>query len=120
MQQNDIDLYGLEATNTFASIAIVALPCNSKLSKADVGATEDQISENCNPNLDAQLKYIQPPNFVAIYNQERLNLKKFGDESIERFSTFMNIQFDEKKPSWTGAYFERNELIDETEYLNYG
>ena len=32
----------------------------------------------------------------------------------------MNIQFDETKPSWTGAYFWRNKLSDETEYLNYG
>ena len=105
LRQNDIDLYGLEATSTFASLSIIAVPCNLKLSQPRIGASEDRISENCNPNLDAQLKYLQPPNFVAIFNQERLDLKKFGDDSIERFSTFVNIQFDETKPSWTGAYF---------------
>jgi len=47
-------------------------------------------------------------------------LEKFGEESIERFSTFSNVQFDEKTPSWIPFSMQRNLLSDQTSYLNWG
>jgi len=56
---------------------------------------------------------------VAIFNQERINLEKFGDESIEQFSTFVNVQFDEKQPNWIPMTIHRNVLSDQAEYINW-
>ena len=57
---------------------------------------------------------------IALYNQERVNNEKFGEESIERYSTFVNMQFDEKRPSWVGGYIQRNLLVDQTDFFRWG
>ena len=55
-----------------------------------------------------------------IYNQERVNIEKYGEESIERYSTFINQQFDEQTPSWAGGFIQRNLLVDQTDFFRWG
>ena len=114
----DIELYGF--TGNYALITIVAVPCNQKLTLDLIGGQEDRIDEQCVWDLEAQREYLKPPKLVAFFNQERLNLEKYGEESIERFATLVNIQFDEKQPNWVGGYFNRNILSDQTWYMSYG
>lgn len=43
----------------------------------------------------------------------------FGEDSIERFSTFANIQFDEQHPNWIPFTISRNMLVDDTSHMSY-
>ena len=110
----------MESTGNFAYLEIGAFPCNQKLTHPTLGGKEYHISDECVWDLDAQINYFKPPNLITFYNQERLNLEKFGEASIERYATVKQIQYDETKPSWIQGYFHRNTLSDETSYVNYG
>lgn len=56
-----------------------------------IGGKDDRIGEECGWNLQDQIDFIRPPNMIVLYNQERMNIEKYGEESIERFSTLTNI-----------------------------
>ena len=43
--------------------------------------------------------------------------ERFGEASIQRYSTVMNQQFDSYIPSWLGSTVQLNELQDESEIL---
>jgi len=40
------------------------------------------------------IKYLTNPHITMIYNTERINIKKFGEETISRESVTVNRQFD--------------------------
>ena len=116
-EEANIELFGAESTQNYAFLEISAVPCNLKLTLPYLGGTEDRISEDCVWDLEAQQDYIRPPNLIAYYNQERLNVENYDEESIERYSTLSNFQFDEKKPTFVPAYFYRNQASDQTNWL---
>ena len=60
------------------------MPCNYV--HTELGYTEDTVHEECNPDLAAQKEYLGTYNAITYYNHEVINVEKFGEESIERFS----------------------------------
>lgn len=89
-----------------------------QLTKVHLGGLSDRIGPDCNWDLEAQRNVLKAPNLIMYYNQQITNLEGFGDESIERFSTFSNIQFDEDTPSWVPIHVHRNMLSDSTDVYN--
>ena len=85
-----------------------------------IGGKTDRIIEDCIWDKEAQIEYINAPNLIAIYNQERVNIERYGEESIERYSTFINQQFDEQTPSWAGGFIQQNLLVDQTDFFRWG
>ena len=68
----------------------------SELSQAE----REPNSPNCNPNLADQINYVGQSNMLILANKEKFMPEGFKDETIERYSTIFNAQFDEFKPSW--------------------
>ena len=73
------DLYGEEVTGNIGFIDIVVMPCNVKLTQKTLGGSEDRIGEECIWDREKQREYLQPPNLIAYFNQERLNIEEYGD-----------------------------------------
>ena len=71
-------MFGLESTGIFSHIDISVMPCNFDATLPIIGGLDDRISDECQWDLQAQIDYIKPPNIIALYNQERLNMEKYG------------------------------------------
>ena len=65
--------------------------------------TEDTVSDECITDINAQKFYMEGSHWILLANQERFNPEKFGDESIERYSTFITNQFSADVPNWLSA-----------------
>ena len=59
---SNINLQGNENKNTFEILEVMVLPCNMKLTT--VGDTEDRIPDDCIADLDEQIAYLGPLNFI--------------------------------------------------------
>jgi len=76
------------------------VPCN--LVGSDLSSAErPPIDPNCNPNLADQIEYVGQSIIKVLVNSAKFMPEGYGDESIFRYSTILNTQFDEHKPSWT-------------------
>jgi len=58
--------------------------------------------------------WIGVPDYTMVFNNMRLDLKKFGDESIRKESRVMNRQFDINFPNWIHGQIFSDRLDDET------
>ena len=63
------------------------MPCNSVATDTN---TLSKPNLECNHDLDAQIKYLGPSNWLFLTNQERFNPEAFGEDAIEHYSTIMN------------------------------
>jgi hypothetical protein len=63
--------------------------------------------------LKATKKWIGVPDFTMVYNNMRLDLKKFGTNSIRKESRVMNYQFDINFPSWIHGQIY-SDILDDT------
>ena len=98
-EENPFVIYGSETDGNYQRVELFLLPCSM------VGSDLNQVerepnSPNCNPNLEDQINYVGQSNLLVLVNKEKFNPRGFGDETIERFSSIFNAQFDEFKPSW--------------------
>ena len=69
-----------------------------------------EINENCEGSLEEQIKYIGASQVLMLVNKERFMPEEFGDETVSRFSTILETQFDETKPHWAALEFVRAEI----------
>ena len=83
-------------------------PCNYIHQKD--GYTKDFVSDECIDNLEAQMKYLGPLNFLIYFNDEEFDQQGFGDESIYRSSKMMHYQFNEDTPVWLNYQLQTNML----------
>ena len=81
-----------------SQLEIVVLPCNHRLTH--IGGTDDRIPDDCEENLDEQIKYLGPLNMLVYFNQARFMQNEFNELSIYRHSVIENIQADEKRANW--------------------
>lgn len=73
------------------------MPCNSVITDMD---PLGEPHPDCNPDLEAQKKYLGPSNWLIYTNQQRFNPEGFGKENVEHYSAILNQQFDQSVPSW--------------------
>lgn len=74
------------------------VPCNYV--HAAYGYTEDFIADDCIADLDQQLAYLGPINFLLYINESTFNPKGFNEEATHRNSVLINIQGMASIPSW--------------------
>ena len=55
-----------------------------------------------------------------LYNHERVDYEKFGDDKLIQESKIVNMQFNPRNPSWTEYTIQPKELEDETNVLQFG
>ena len=70
--------------------------------------------------LKADIEYLQTPDFTVVYNHERVNIKKFGKDTIKKESSSTNYMFDPKVPSWLHSKISVNLFEDESKLMNIG
>ena len=56
----------------------------------------------------------------VLYNKERLDPTKYGDEKIIRESTMTQTQFDPKSPTYLYLTLKANSIEDETDFIQFG
>ena len=57
---------------------------------------------------------------MFVHNDEKLDLKHFGSESIERDVTVMSYQYSSDHPVYVMSRVHRDQLWDKTTFLNIG
>lgn len=57
---------------------------------------------------------------IVLYNQERLDLKNFGDGTIIKESVIRDMQLNPRSPAWIPLDIQLGEIEDETAILQYG
>ena len=57
---------------------------------------------------------------LILYNSERLDNQKYGDEKIVKESKIDSMNFDPRNPSFLTYNIKLNEIHDKTEILNLG
>ena len=55
-----------------------------------------------------------------LYNKERFDPTKYGDDRIIKESGMSKMQFDPRSPSFLMLNFMLQELEDETDYIQFG
>ena len=69
LSQNDVELWGNEASGNFGLIDIIAMPCHVKEKK--LGAVEEGVSDDCVRDKELYRKYLgTSQNLVFYANQE--------------------------------------------------
>mgnify|MGYP001029142513 CR=1 FL=1 len=92
-------IFGEENDDEFQRLEVWVLPCNSQYT--DTGPLPGEISEDCDPSLDAQSKYLANSQILLLVNQMNYNPENFGkDDKIKRESLLLNEQFRSDEPSW--------------------
>ena len=87
-----IDFYGLEASGTYAELEVIVMPCNMR--GTYLGGQSDNISKECIPDLEQQIKYLGPMNMQVYYNTQRFDQNEYGEAEINKTSTFKTVQVD--------------------------
>ena len=57
---------------------------------------------------------------LILYNSERLDNQKYGDEKIVKESKIESMQFDPRNPSYIAFNIKLNEIHDNSELINLG
>lgn len=70
--------------------------------------------------LEATKKWIGVPDYTMVFNNMRIDLGAFDDESIKKESRVMNRQFDINFPNWIHGQLYSDLLEDTTTILDTG
>ena len=70
--------------------------------------------------LDAIEYLTDHPHLTMIYNSQRIDITKFGNETIVSESVTVNRQFDSRKNSWVATWFTQEHIEDSTSLINLG
>jgi len=65
-----------------------------------------------NAKLKATKDWIGVPDYTMVFNNARLDLNKFNDESVRKESRVMNRQFDINFPKWIHGQIYSDVLED--------
>lgn len=100
-------IFGPDDGRDHRRIDLLYLPCDPVTWGADVVLEKDQCfvkdrkdKTEMAAKLKATKEWIGVPDFTMVYNNMRLDLKKFGTDSIRKESRVMNYQYDINFPSW--------------------
>lgn len=108
--ETDYEVYGGLNSNDYQSVDIVLVPCNYVHAKW--GYKEDFVSEECIADLDQQLAYLGPVNFLLYINDSSFNHQGFHDEAIHRTSILVNVQGNPNFPSWIHYQLQTGRVND--------
>ena len=78
----DLEVYGNELNDEYQRLEIVMVPCN--YIHTQFGYEGDSISENCIDNLEKQIEYLGPLDFMIYHNDETFNVNEYNGGSINR------------------------------------
>ena len=95
---DDILIYGNEKNDEYQRLEIKLVPCNYL--HTQWGYTGDSIHSECEHDLDQQIQYLGPLDFMIYHTEEIMMPQQYGDATIQRQSTLHNVQVDESKPNW--------------------
>jgi len=100
-------VFGPDDGRDHRRIDLLYLPCDPVTYKPDVvlGIGECFVKDRndtreMKAKLQATKDWIGVPDYTMVYNNMRLDLNKFSDESIKNESRVMNRQFDINFPRW--------------------
>jgi hypothetical protein len=103
----DKAIFGPDDGRDHKRIDLLYLPCDPVTWGPEVILEKDQCfvkdrkdKEEMAAKIKATKEWIGVPDYTMVYNNMRLDLKKFGDDSIRKESRVMNYQFDINVPSW--------------------
>ena len=71
-----------EKNDEYQRIEVVLVPCNYL--HTHLGYTGDSIDENCVADLESQIEYLGPLDFMIYFSEQVLMQKEFKDKSIKR------------------------------------
>ena len=114
--ENPFEIYGSEVEDSYQRVEMLLLPCNQLGS--ELGKREGEtISEKCNTSLEEQIKYIGQSQIQVLVNKERFMPLNYGDETVQRYSTIINTQFDANKPSWATLEVVKTEIDNDSNLI---
>ena len=112
----EISLFGNE-NEDFGRLDILLSPCNLGLEPGEVPVN----NPTCHLDLKDQMEFLEPLNFLLIYNNQRFNDAEFDSKTrIIKESVLVNQQIDVSKPNWFGGKLRRDQLEDEADYIKLG
>ena len=83
-----------------------------------MNSTDETVRDNCNWDKQRAVAYFGgATNLLVYYNYGEFQHDEFGTESIMRTSGLHASFVDTLEPSWIEALIEKQELVDETDYL---
>jgi len=112
-------IFGPDDGRDHRRIDLLFLPCDPITWGPEVVLGKDQCFVENRENkveMDKKIadtkKWIGVPDYTMVYNNMRLDLKKFYDKSIRKESRVMNFQFDINFPSWIHGQIYSDVLED--------
>ena len=85
-------LYGNEKNSEYQRIELVITPCNYL--HEHLGYKGDTIHPDCIADLDKQIEYLGPLDFVLYHTEEVFVPNKYDKDSIRKQSVMWNQQVD--------------------------
>ena len=85
-----------------------------------LGYEGDTIKDECIADLNAQLKYLGSYKVYTYASQNDFDQKKFGDESIRKYSRFLSQPINRGQHLSIKAFVKEFLLEDETALLQLG
>ena len=76
----DILLHGNERNDEYTRIEVVLNPCN--YIHSHLGYEGDRVHPDCIPDLDKQIEYLGPINFIVYHTEDKFSPVKFDEASI--------------------------------------
>ena len=114
----DILIYGNERNDEYQRIELVLTPCNYL--HTHLGYKDDKIHPECVADLEKQIEYLGPLDFVLYHTEEVFVPNGFDEHSIRSQSVIWNQQVDQFKPNWINTLIQKNQLSDETQIFQFG
>ena len=74
-------IYGREIDDEYQRIDIVLLPCNYVHAEFSPG-DPSSVSDDCIADLDQQIEYLGPIQWLIYYSEDVLRLDQFGSDAI--------------------------------------
>ena len=92
-------VYGSTTAPSWSRFELLMTPCNYVHRQA--GDYGDTVTDECIADAEQQFEYLSTSiEAVALFNHQKLDLQKFGSETIVKESTFVSMQLDPRRPSW--------------------
>ena len=94
------------------------VPCN--YIHTHLGWDKDSIADVCIDNLEKQIEYLGPLDFMIYYTEEVFKQSEYDTLSIQQQSMLKNQQVDQTTPNWINTMVQSNVLSDETQLFQFG
>ena len=121
----DVDLLktqpirGKMEVGDFRYLDLMATPCHTR--ETVIGGTKDYIREDCVRDQEAFYAYLDNMATVAWYNYSTFKHGKFEkDERVENLSGTIKYKTKERENSWKLVNVHQSNLVDETDFFQWG